>query len=128
LGLLLEAREDVAPRRGDAFVVVDTALLVQAMSEQAEQLLGICETLAVNRPLTDLLVPADAEVSDRSGLAPAVLEAIGGESEPTGRFVRPRNTFGVRVRARIAACGPPRAALIVLADDRAARLRAVEPG
>jgi hypothetical protein len=27
--------------------------------------------------------------------------------------VRPKGTFGVRVRARITACGPPRAALIV---------------
>jgi hypothetical protein len=32
--------------------------------------------------------------------------------------VRPWNTFGVRMRAKIAMCGPPRAALIVLDDDR----------
>jgi hypothetical protein len=44
--------------------------------------------------------------------------------EPLHAFVRPANTFGVRVRARITACGPPRAALIVL-DRRAPQLRAV---
>jgi hypothetical protein len=28
--------------------------------------------------------------------------------------VRPANTFGIRLTARIATCGPPRAALVVL--------------
>ena len=40
-------------------------------------------------------------------------------------FVRPWNTFGVRMRARIATCGPPRAALIVLDSGRGPALRAV---
>jgi hypothetical protein len=39
--------------------------------------------------------------------------------------VRPWNTFGVRMRARIATCGPPRAALIVLDSGRGPALRAV---
>jgi hypothetical protein len=39
--------------------------------------------------------------------------------------VRPWNTFGVRMRARIATCGPPRAALIVLDSGRSPTLRAV---
>ena len=48
--------------------------------------------------------------------------------KPTARaFVRPWNTFGVRMRARIATCGPPRAALIVLETGRGPSLRAV-PG
>jgi hypothetical protein len=40
--------------------------------------------------------------------------------------VRPWNTFGVRLQARIAPCGPPRAALIVLGTPRRQRLRAVD--
>ena len=39
--------------------------------------------------------------------------------------VRPWNTFGVRMRARIAPCGPPRAALLVLEDPTSRPLRAV---
>ena len=43
----------------------------------------------------------------------------------TRAFVRPADTFGVRIRARIASCGPPRAALVVLDSPRAAILHAV---
>jgi hypothetical protein len=124
LGLLLETRNDFAPRPGDAFVVVDSALLVQAMSADAEQLLGVSEPLAVNRPVSELLVPADVEPGDRSGFASTIVTAIAGEAEPAHRFVRPRNMFGVRVRAEIVPCGPPRAALVVFGAERA-RLRAV---
>jgi len=40
-------------------------------------------------------------------------------------FVRPWNTFGVRLRARVASCGPPRAALVVLEHQQARSLRVV---
>src|SRR5438270_13788931 len=49
-GLLLEARADVIPADKDAFLVIDGALLVQAMSRHAEKLLGVAEDVAVNRP------------------------------------------------------------------------------
>jgi PAS domain-containing protein len=126
LGLLLETRLDSLPTSRDAFVVVDAQLLVQAMSRRAEQLLGVAEDLAVRRPVSNLLVPADAEAGRSVGFAAAVAEAVSGGDEPAGAFVRPWNTFGVRMRARIAPCGPPRAALLVL-DDRPKRpLKAVE--
>lgn len=125
LGLLLEAREDVVPTSRDAFLVVDSMLLIQAMSREAQTLLGVHEELAINRPVAELLVPADAE-SQRAGLAEAIAYAADGhEAEPTRAFVRPWNTFGVRMRARIATCGPPRAALIVLESGQAPALRAV---
>lgn len=114
LGLLLETRADALPAPGDAFLVVDGTLSVCAVSGQAERLLGATETDAVERPLTDLLTPADAESPDRHGLAGAVTWVAGGEEETLHVFVRPANMFGVRYRARIAPCGPPRAALIVL--------------
>lgn len=124
LGLLLEAPADAIPRNGDAFLVIDSALLVQAMSRRAESLLAVTEELAVHRPLSELLVPADAEANSRGGLAGAVAEAIAG-AEAVRTFVRPWNTFGVRMRARIAPCGPPRAALLVL-DGQGNNLRAVD--
>ncbi len=114
MGLLLETPAVVAPARSDAFLVVDSRLLVQAVSEQAESLLSLSEGEAVNRPAVALLAPADAEAGQTSRFVAAVGEAVGGSDEPASVFVRPWNTFGVRMRARVAACGPPRAALVVL--------------
>lgn len=125
LGLLLETREDAVPDSRDAFLVVDSSLLVQAMSREAQTLLDMSEELAVDKPVADLLVPADAEAG-RTGFAAAVAQAADGQDPDTARaVVRPWNTFGVRMRARIATCGPPRAALIVLDSGRGPTLRAV---
>ncbi len=128
LGLLLETRQDAVPAGHDAFLVVDSHLLVQGMSEQAQVFLGMNEELAVNQPVAELLVPADAQAQSATGFAAAIAQAADGQDPDTARsFVRPWNTFGVRMRARIATCGPPRAALIVLEDGPAPRpLRAVQ--
>jgi hypothetical protein len=126
LGLLLEAREDAVPGSRDAFLVVDSSLLVQAMSREAQSLLGMTEELAIDKPVAELLVPADAESQSRTSFAAAIADAAHGQDPETSRsFVRPWNTFGVRLRARIATCGPPRAALVVLESGRPAALRAV---
>jgi PAS domain S-box-containing protein len=128
LGLLLEAREDAVPHAGDAFLVVDSRLLVQAMSRAAQTLLGMSEEEAVDKPVAELLVPADAESQATTGFAAAITEAADGRDPEIGRtHVRPWNTFGVRIRARIVTCGPPRAALIVLDGSREPTLRAI-PG
>jgi hypothetical protein len=127
LGLLLETREDAAPSAHDAFLVVDSSLRVHGMSKHAEVLLGVREDLVVNRPLAELLVTADAESGDTGGFAAAIADAVASGDEPAHAFVRPWNTYGVRVRARIVPCGPPRAALIVLEGPRPGRLRAVPP-
>jgi hypothetical protein len=125
--LLLEAREDAIPLRGEAFLVVDSGLLVQAMSSRAQTFLGVTEELAVNRPVSELLVPADAEAQGHAGFASAIAQAaVGQDDETTRKFVRPWNTFGVRMQARIATCGPPRAALVVLEDSAPRPLRAVK--
>lgn len=112
-GLLLESRTDSLPSSKDAFLVIDSSLLVQGVSPAAESLLGVDEDSAVNRPVQDLLVPADAEAQGPSRFASAVAEVMGGE-DSVGIFVRPWNTFGVRMRVKIAPCGPPRAALLVI--------------
>ena len=127
LGLLLEAREDALPASGEAFLVIDSALLVQAMSARAQSFLGVTEELAVNRPVAELLVPAEAEAQGRTSFAAAIVQAsVGRGDEMAHKFVRPWNTFGVRMQARIATCGPPRAALVVLEDSGPRSLRAVE--
>jgi hypothetical protein len=112
LGLILYADAESAPQRGDAFVVLDGSLAVCAVSEAAESLLASRETDAVNRHVTELVVPADAEAQEGQNLAVAVTWAVRGDDAAREVTVRPANTFGVRLKARISSCGPPRAALI----------------
>ena len=119
LGLLLEAPGDAAPYPGDAFVVLDGSLSICAVSEAAEHLLGTRETDAVNRHVTEFIVPADAEAQGAANLAAAVTWAARGDETARTVTVRPTNTFGIRISARIGGCGPPRAALVVF-DRRAA--------
>lgn len=128
LGLLLEARADAVPSGGDAFLVVDSSLLVQAMSQQAQAFFGVTEELAIDKPVAELLVTPDAEAPGRAGFAAAIVQAADGQDPDTARsFVRPWNTFGVRIRARIVTCGPPRAALVVLEDGGPRVLRIAAP-
>lgn len=114
LGLLLGTPRDAAPSPRESFLVVDAALLVQAVSRRAEKLLGVREDTVVRRPVAELLVSADADSDTTTGLSFAVLDATGGEDNPCRVHVRPANTYGVRLRARVAPCGPPRASLVVL--------------
>jgi hypothetical protein len=101
----METRADVVPDRQDAFLVIDAALSVQAMSGRAEALLDVREELAVNRPVAELLVPASAEAGASAGFAAAIVDVVGGGDGPSH------------------ACGPPRAALLVLETTRARNLR-----
>ncbi len=114
LGLILEAAETIAPSAGDAFLVLDRALSVCAVSRGAERLLATSEPDAVNRHISDLLTPADAEEAGGESLAVAVTWAARGDGPIRSTIVRPANTFGIRLSARIGGCGPPRAALLVL--------------
>jgi hypothetical protein len=113
LGLLLECSEDFAPPVNGAFLVLDQSLSVCAVSAGAERLLATCETDVVNRHITELIVPADAEAQGRESLAVAVTWAARGDAITRRVTVRPANTFGVRLATRVGACGPPRAALLV---------------
>lgn len=113
LGLMLEASAEAAPSSGGAFLVLDGSLSVCAVSGAAENLLAARETDAVNRHITELIVPADAEAQGPKNLAVAVTWAARGDEATRTVVVRPANTFGVRLSARIAGCGPPQAALVV---------------
>jgi hypothetical protein len=123
---MLESRSEIVPSDKDAFLVVDSSLLVQGVSRRAEQLLAMDEEEAINRPIGELLVAPDAEAGGPGSFAAAIADAVAGGEALVSKFVRPWNTFGVRMRARIGACGPPRAALIVLEDGPARPLRAVQ--
>lgn len=119
LGLILQARNDVAPGIADPFVVVDGSLLLCALSRRAERLLGLVESDAINRHINELIVPAEAESSGQRNLATLISWAARGDAPPASVIIRPANTFGIRYSARVGPCGPPQAALIVLADASA---------
>jgi hypothetical protein len=116
LGVLLSANADAAPGPDDPFMIVDGSLCVCAVSRLAEELLGTDETQAVNRHLSEFLVPADAEASGPENLMDLVINAAGDTAEAHVAVVRPPDEFGIRFRVQVGACGPPRAALLVLAD------------
>ena len=116
LGVLLTANADAAPGPDDAFMIVDGSLCVCAVSRMAESLLGSDETVAVNRHLSEFLVPADAEAAGADNLMDLVINAASDSSETRVAVVRPPDEFGIRLRVQVGACGPPRAALLVLSD------------
>lgn len=118
MGLMLQAPATIAPKSSDPFMVVDGSLTICALSREAEKLLGISETDAVNRHVGEFLVPGDAESSRGENLASILAFAARGEASDSNVVVRPANTFGVRYWARVGPCGPPTAALLVLADAR----------
>jgi len=84
------------------------------VSRGAEDLLATSEPDSVNRHVSTLLMPAAAEEKDGQSLSVAVAWAARGDGGIRTTVVRPANTFGIRLTARIASCGPPRAALVVL--------------
>jgi hypothetical protein len=45
-----------------------------------------------------------------------VINAASDAAEARVAVVRPPDEFGIRFRAQVGACGPPRAALLVLSD------------
>ena len=63
-------------------------------------------------------VPGNAEGATNENLASLLAWAARGETPSSSVIVRPTNTFGVRYWARVGPCGPPNAALLVLADAR----------
>jgi hypothetical protein len=113
-GVMLDATAELAPTAGGAFLVVDRAMSICAVSRGAEDLLEVTEVQAVHRHLTELLTPADTEVQGRGSLAFAISSAVSGASGPRRFTLRPANLFGVRLPVLIGSCGPHPGALIVL--------------
>jgi len=113
MGLVLSAPPEIAPRKGDAFLVVTASLLVGAVSRAAEEFFDVEEGEAVNRPVTELLTGAEAEPGTVD-LVTTITRAAGGDADCHRAIVRPAATFGVRCRTYIGPCGPPSAAVLVL--------------
>ena len=101
LGVVLSCAPGVLPRAGAAFLVVKNDLRISAASEAAEQFLG---DGLVGQPLLDVL-------SGDPGLPRWIARAAMG----SGRVVSVALRKGTRrINGRVAACGNPPAALVVL--------------
>ena len=111
MGLLLSAPADVAPRRGDAFLVVDELLRIRAVSRAVERLLGSPETALVGRQVGEVLTSAEI-VPAGVTLSALIAHAMRDETRRASAAVRPRDSYGIRFSARIVACRPGPAALL----------------
>jgi hypothetical protein len=100
LGVVLSCAPGVLPRAGAAFLVVKSDLRISAVSEAAQQVLGeVC-----GEPLLDVI----------SG-DPALPRWIGRAAMGSQRVVSVALRVGTRrLNGRIAFCGEPPAALLVL--------------
>jgi hypothetical protein len=117
LGVILTTSKLVAPQVGEPTLVIDGALSICAVSQAAEELLVVEEPDVVNKHIAELLVPADAETRGLDNLISLVVSAARGDVPVHTAVVRPAGMFGVRYLARVGACGPSTAALVVLSDD-----------
>lgn len=112
LGMLLTAPAGAIGGPDDPFLVVSEALLVVAVSAAAERLFGSETSLLSSRLLSTL-----SGFRGNDELARAVRRAALGAREVvtlpvTGPSAAARRAG--RLEARIAPCGPPRAALVVV--------------
>ena len=115
MGLLLRAASAAAPRAGEAFLVVDELMAIRALSREAEQLLGATETAVVGRPVTDVLAPA-GRTRAASSVTAAIAAAMRQGAAETTVAMRPQGGFGPHFLARVVACEPGPAALVVVAE------------
>src|SRR4051794_39000125 len=116
LGLLIGGGPGLVPREGEAFLPVARPLPVCGGSRRAGALPRVKETEAVDRRITDVLMPADCEVAGAESLVHLIAHAARGEGDGERVVVRPAHEFGIRFWASIGPCGPPKGALVVLRD------------
>jgi hypothetical protein len=112
MGLVLTCGRDAMPGAGAAFVIVNFDLSVSAVSDAGEKVFGAEQTLVGARLLEVVTSPLGDDQ-----LARNVGQAAQRACAPVVMPVRLRSEHPRRVgtmAARIATCGPPRAALVTV--------------
>jgi hypothetical protein len=120
MGMVLHALPGLAPRFYEPFVIVDPHLRLQAVSRRAEVLLTVDERAAADVALAEFLVcRTDPDQIDLAGL---VERAVRGSRVATRVELRTIGDPAVEVVARLAGCGPPPAAVLILTPLRTPRV------
>jgi hypothetical protein len=112
MGMLLTCGRDALPGAAAAFLVITFELAVSAVSEAGEKIFGAEQSL-VGQSVLDLLTSPMGD----DQLARHVGQAAQRACDPVVMPVRLANGKASRVgtmAARIATCGPPRAALVTV--------------
>jgi hypothetical protein len=126
LGTVLRAPPGLQPRFYEPFLIVDACLRVQAVSHRAEALLKVEEPAAIDVPLAELLMcRTDPDQIELGGL---VGRAVAGARLAPRVQLRTVGDPAIEVLARVAGCGPPSAAALILTQLRTPRGRRSERG
>lgn len=110
MGLVLRAAPEVAPNPLHAFLVVDRAGDVAALSKRAERVLGVEERAAAGSPLVSLVQGEELDA--------ALHRAASGEGGVVELPVQVLDAQASAWWARIGPCESPQAALLVLTGRR----------
>jgi hypothetical protein len=124
MGTVLRAPPGLQPRFYEPFVIVDQHLRLQAVSHHAEVMLRVDEPAAVDVPLAEVLVCRTDH--DQIDLASLVGRAIGGSRLAARVELHTVGHPAIEVVARVAGCGPPPAAVLILTPLRTPRARRSE--
>ena len=114
MGLVLTAQARVAPEPGDAFLVTDERLLVRALSQAGEELVGESEPAVIHRPVSELVRGVTPDGRPDAPLLRLLVDAAAGATSLAVTRVRVgRGERAGERLARIGPCGPSSAALLV---------------
>ncbi len=124
MGTVLRAPPGLQPRFYEPFVIVDASLRLQAVSHHAEVILKVDEPATIDVPLAEFLVcRTDQDQIDLAGL---VGRAVGGSRLAARVAMRTVGDPAIEIVARVAGCGPPPAAVLILTRRRTPRTRRSE--
>lgn len=124
IGTVLRAQPGLQPRFYEPFVIVDARLRLRAVSNHAAVMLRVDEPAVIDVPLAEFLVcRTDQDQIDLAGL---VGHAVGRSRPATRVQLRTVGDPATEVVARVAACGPPPAAVLTLTPLRTPRTRPSE--
>lgn len=115
IGVIFEAHPAAVPRR-EPFLVVDSALEIVTVSDDAERLLGVYEQDARGRVVTRYLIVDDQCPAAGLNFVVAIADACTG-NHAQGAMARLRTRPEIALQLRIATCAPPRSALVVFAGQ-----------
>ena len=114
MGMILTCPRDALPGEAAAFLILDYELQVSAVSEAGERFFGREKTL-IGKSVLDLITSPLGDDQLARNISVAAQRPCDATVMPV-RLVKPSDAAGSigTLAARIATCGPPRAALLTV--------------